>query len=117
VTLQLVLIELNPTSPKGNAVKTALKFVVGPFAGLAGYFTKGNMAIEGKVIDSASRKPFFQFADNEADRMTFYSVRDFRPYGHAVYAMREWAQQFELLTRTPPGTKLKDTRCFTLMPY
>ncbi len=117
LTLELAIVELNPTSPKGNVVKTALKFVVGPISGLASYFTKGNMAIEGKVRDSKTGKLFFQFADNEADKMTLYSLRDFKPYGHAVYAMREWAEQFELMTRTPVGQRMKDTRCITLMPY
>jgi hypothetical protein len=117
VTLELALVELNPTSPKGNAVKTALKFVIGPVAGLGGYFTKGNMAFEGKVRDSKSGKLFFQFADNEADKMTLYSLRDFKPYGHAAYAMTKWADQFELLTRTPRGQTIKDTQFITLMPY
>ncbi len=117
LTLEMAIVELNPTSPKGNAVKTALKFVVGPVASLGGYFTKGNMAIEGKVRDSKSGKVFFQFADNEADKMTFYSVRDFKPYGHAVPAMRKWAEQFELMTRTAPGQSIKDTNCMTLMLY
>jgi Protein of unknown function (DUF3313) len=117
LTLELAIIELNPTSPKGNAVKTAMKFVVGPLASVGGVFTKGNMAIEGKVRDSASGKLFFQFADNEADKMTFYSLRDFKPYGHAVPAMRKWAEQFELMTRTPPGETIKDTNFMTLMLY
>ncbi|MEQ1749621.1 MAG: DUF3313 family protein [Prosthecobacter sp.] len=117
LTLEMAIVELNPTSPKGNAVKTAMKFVVGPLAGLGGIFTKGNMAIEGKVRDSKSGKLFFQFADNEADKMTFYSVRDFKPYGHAIPAMRKWAEQFELMTRTAVGQTIKDTYCITLMPY
>lgn len=117
VTLELAIVELNPTSPKGNAVKTALKFVVGPVAGLGGYFTKGNMAIEGKVRDSKSGGLFLQFADNEADKMTFYSLRDFKPYGHATQAMLKWSEQFELMTRTQPGQKIKDTSFITLMPY
>ena len=117
VTLELAIVELNPTSPKGNAVKTALKFVIGPVAGLGGYFTKGNMAFEGKVRDSKSGKLFFQFADNEADKMTIYSLRDFKPYGHTAYAMTKWADQFELMTRTPLGQTIKDTQFITLMPY
>lgn len=117
VTLEMAIVELNPTSPKGNAVKTALKFVVGPVASLGGYFTKGNMAIEGRVRDSASGGLVFQFADNEADKMTFYSLRDFRPYGHALKAMKMWAEQFELMTRTPPDKELPDSSCITLWPY
>jgi hypothetical protein len=116
VTLELAIIELNPTSPKGNAVKTAAKFVVGPLSMLGGYFTKGNMAVEGKVRNSATGELLFQFADNEADRMTFFSLRDFRPYGHAGQASEDWASQFELFTRTPPQHKIVDTFFFTLDP-
>ncbi|TLD72377.1 DUF3313 domain-containing protein [Phragmitibacter flavus] len=116
VTLELALVELNPTSPKGNVVKTGLKFVIGPFAGLGGYFTKGNVAIEGKVRNSQTGELIFQFADNEADKMTLYTLRDFRAYGHADVSMKEWARQFELFTRTPPGVRVEDSFCFTLDP-
>lgn len=116
LTLELAIVELNPTSPKGNAVKTGLKFVVGPVAGLGGYFTKGNIAIEGKLRDSRTGALLFQFADNEADKMTFYSLRDFRPYGHATVAIQEWAQQFELFTRTRASYRIPDSRFFTLDP-
>jgi hypothetical protein len=115
--LQLALIELNPTSPKGNAVMTMMKLAVSPVAGLASFFTKGTMAIEGKVIEPHSGRAFFQFADKEADRLTFLSTRDFQPYGHAVYTMREWAVQFEQVTRTAPGQIMKDSSFMTLMPY
>lgn len=117
VTLELALVELNPTSPKGNAVKTAAKFVVGPLAGLGGIFTKGNVAVEGRVRNTATGEVVFEFADNEADLMTFYTVRDFRPYGHAVHAMKAWAEQFEQFVRTGPGHRVKDGLCFTLSPY
>ncbi len=116
VTLELAMIELNPTSPKGNAVKTAAKFFIGPFSMLGSYFTKGNIAIEGKVRNSATGEVVFQFSDNEADRITFFSLRDFKPYGHALQAAEEWASQFELFTRTPPQHKIVETFCFTLDP-
>ncbi len=116
VTLELALVELNPTSPSGNAVKTGLKFVIGPLAGIGSIFTKGNVAIEGKVRNSATNELIYQFTDNEADRMTLYSRRDFLPYGHAVYAMVEWAAQFELLTRTGNDRRVEETLVFTLRP-
>lgn len=116
VTLELALVELSPTSPKGNAVKTAAKFVVGPLAGLGGMFTKGNVAIEGKLRNSSTGELVFQFSDNEADRMTMYSLADYRPYGHATEAIHAWATQFELFTRTAPGDRIEDTFAFTLDP-
>ncbi len=117
LTLQLAITELNPTSPKGNAVMTLLKFTLTPVAGLARFFTSGNMAIECKVVEGTSGRTFFQFADNEADKITFLSVRDYQPYGHAVHTMRAWALQFEEMTRTPGGRKIKDSNSITLLPY
>lgn len=116
LTLQLAIIELNPTSPKGNALVTVLKFVVTPVIGLAAYFTKGNMAIEGKVLDSSSGRAFFQFADNENDQLTLINLRDYQPYGHAVNTVHQWAVQFELMTRSPRGMKVRDSRSITLRP-
>ena len=116
LTLQLAVIELNPTSPKGNVMVTVLKFVVTPVIGLAAYFTKGNMAIEGKVVDSRSGRAFFQFADNESDKLTFINVRDYQPYGHAVNSIHHWAVQFELMTRSPRGWKVQDAGSITLRP-
>ena len=116
LTLQMAVIELNPTSPKGNAMVTVLKIVVTPVMGLAAYFTKGNMAIEGKVLDSTSGRTFFQFADNESDKLTVINVRDYQPYGHAVNTIHHWAVQFEQMTRSPRGWKVRDSGSITLRP-
>ncbi len=116
LTLRLAVIELSPTSPKGNAVMTLLKFAVTPVAALGRWFTKGNMAIEGKVVDSKTGGVFFQFADNESDKLTFLSARDFQPYGHAVNSMRDWAVQFEQMTRTPSGLRVEDSSSIRLRP-
>lgn len=116
VTLELALVELNPTSPKGNAVKTGLGFMFGPLASLTGYFTKGNIAIEGKLRDTKTGQLLFQFADNECDKLTLYSLRDFHPYGHATAAIQEWAEQFESFTRTRADQRIGDSSCLTLDP-
>jgi hypothetical protein len=116
LTLRLAVIELSPTSPKGNAIMTLLKFAVTPAAVLGRWFTKGNMAIEGKVVDSRTGRVFFQFADHESDKLTFLNTRDYQPYGHAVNSMRDWAVQFEQMTRTPSGLRIKDSSSITLRP-
>jgi hypothetical protein len=59
-------------------------------------------------------KVFFQFADNEADKLTFFNARDFLPYGHAEHSMRDWAEQFEQMTRRETGLVLKDSSAITL---
>lgn len=116
LTLQLAIIEIQPTSAQGNAVMTVLKLAVSPVAALGRVFAKGSMAIEGKVLVSKSGRAFFQFADNEADKITFINTRDFQPYGHAVNSMRDWAVQFEAMTRAPQGWRVKDSSSITLRP-
>ncbi|HEY1048985.1 MAG TPA: DUF3313 family protein [Prosthecobacter sp.] len=127
VILQLALTELNPTSPKGNAVMTMMKIAVSPVAALGRYFTTGNIAIEGKMMvampasqaGGKTNRPatYFQFADNEADKLTLVSARDYQPYGHAVHTIREWAVHFEEMTRTPRGGKVRDSSAVTLRVY
>jgi len=68
-------------------------------------------------VDSQSGRAFFQFADNESDKLTFLNTRDYQPYGHAVHTMREWAVHFEEMTRVPRGQKVRDSSAVTLRPF
>lgn len=111
VTLHLALVELNATDTAGNAIKSAI-----PYGSVLSPLMNGNIAIEGKVRDNATGELLFEFADNERDQMTVVSLRDFTPYRHAEAAIKDWAKQFEELTRTPPGHKVKDSPFFTLNP-
>lgn len=117
VTLRLALVELDPTSVEGNTVKKAAGFFIGPAAGLAGRFTKGSIAIEGQLRDTEGGWLLLQFADKEHDKKTLWTLRDFRPYGHAEVAIREWAKQFERATRDPGWREMGDSRAWTLMPW
>jgi hypothetical protein len=119
IILELAITELNPTSVQGNVVKTAAKFLVGPLSMPLGLFTKGNIAIEGKVTlpGPEPRVSFLQFSDQEKDKMTFYSARDFQPYAHALVAADEWAEQFEEFTRTHPSHKVDESSFITLKPW
>ncbi len=119
VVLQLALTELSPTSVKGNTVKLAAKFVVGPLSGVLGVFTKGNIAFEGKISvpGVGNGASFLQFSDKEKDKMTLYSARDFQPYAHAKVAIKEWARQFEEFTRTTGIHKVKESSFITLKPW
>jgi len=114
LTLQLAITDLNPTSPRGNLVLTMAKVAVTPLAGFGRFFTSGSMAIEGKITAPGSNAVFFEFADNEADKLTFFNARDFLPYGHAEHSMRDWAVQFEQMTRKEKGLRLKDSSAVTL---
>ncbi len=122
VILQLALTELTPTSAKGNALTTVVKLLVTPLAAVGGFFTKGNIAMEGKMLAPMSGKgrshlPFFQFADREADKFTFFSFRDYQSYGHGARTLRHWAVHFEEMTRARQGEKVKDSSAVTFKLY
>lgn len=117
LTLEMAITQLSPTSISGNVVKTVSKFFIGPLSGVFGVFANGNMAIEGKITLSDTKTPVLQFADNEKDKATFYTARDFKPYGHALIAIDEWADQFEEFTRTYSNHKVEESSFFTLKPW
>ena len=110
-TLKLALIELNPTDTAGNAVKGL------PGGALLSGKTAGNIAIEGRLTDNTTGEVLLEFADNEQDKLSVVSVRDFQPYEHAKVAIRDWARQFDELARTPAGHKVEDSMSFTLNPF
>jgi hypothetical protein len=112
LTLQLALVELNPTNVVGNAAKYGA-----PGGSVLAPMTKGNIAIEGKLTDSTKGTLFYEFADNEQDPFTAVSLRDLSSYGHSRTAIRDWARQFEEIMRTPPGHKVQDSAAVRLNPF
>ena len=119
LTLEMALIELNPTQPKINAAKFVAKLMFGPIGSIGGLMVQssGNIAIEAKIKLSRSGTLLYQFADNESDKLTLYSIRDFRPYGHVDKSISEWAGQFVDLTSRRPGTQISDASFWTLAPF
>ena len=117
LTLELAITQLRPTSVAGNVVRVGSIFFIGPLSILLSPFPKGNIAIEGKLSLSDTKTTVMQFADNERDKLTLYTARDFRPYGHALQAMDEWARQFEEYTRTHRHHKVKESSFITLKPW
>jgi hypothetical protein len=117
VTLELALIELDPSSISGNLIRKAATLKAGPVPALASILTNGHIAIEGRLIDSTKKWSLFEFADVEKDKMTFWTLRDFQPYGHSKVAIREWARQFEATTRNPDWAEMGDARIWTLSPW
>lgn len=115
--LELNLLELDPTSAKGNVAKTVVKYTVGPLASTGvGFFTSGRIAIEGRLRDGTTGAAILQFADREKDKATLYNVRDYMALGHATRMAREWAEQFAAFLQTPHG-KVKDSFFLTPLPY
>jgi Protein of unknown function (DUF3313) len=118
LTLSLALVELTPTHVGANATKFAAKLFFGPIASVAGLAapTGGTVAIEGRVTLSATGQPLYEFADQERDKLTFLSLRDFIPYGHAVIAIEEWARELEEISRAGPGQVVEDSTFWSLSP-
>lgn len=112
LTLQLALIELNPTNVVGNAVKYGA-----PGGSALAPLMKGNIAIEGKVRDGSTGKTLFQFADAEQDPFAVVSLRDLSSYGHTRAVMLVWAKEFEELTRTPASHKVAAPSGIKINPF
>jgi hypothetical protein len=117
VTLQLALIELDPSSVTGNIVRKGASFALTPAAAVGSVFTNGRVAIEGRLIDSTERWSLFEFGDREKDKISYFTLRDFKPYGHTRVAIREWAKQFEEITRNPEWREMGDARLWTIAPW
>jgi hypothetical protein len=117
LVLELALTEFTPTSPVGNAAKTAAGFVIGPASALASRWVKGTIAIEGRLRDPATNAIVWQFADRESDPIALVSVKKFQRKGFAELIIRQWAQQFATAVRTPAGTKLPDSSPLRINPF
>jgi Protein of unknown function (DUF3313) len=112
LTVQLALVELNPTNVMGNAVKYGA-----PGGSVLAPVTKGNIAIEGKVQDSKTKTLLYEFADNEQDKFAVVSLRDLSSYGHARQSIYDWAKEFAELVNTPPTHKVVGASPVTLNPF
>lgn len=119
LTLELALTELSATNVTANTAKIGAKMLLGPVAtvGALAFRIKSTTAIEGRVSLSATGGALYEFADQEQDKMTLYSLRDFAPYGHVVVAMEEWARQIEEASRSGPGARVDDATFWTLSPW
>lgn len=115
--LELSLLELDPTSAKGNVTKTVLKYTTGPLVSMGvGFFTGGSIAIEGRLREGRSGRTVLQFADREKDKATLYNARDYMALGHSQRTAREWAEQFAAFLRDS-RKPVKDSFFFTPNVY
>lgn len=112
LTLELALIEMNPTNVVGNAARYGA-----PGGSVLAPATKGNIAIEGKVRDSVSGELLYEFADNEQDKFAVVTLRDMSSYGHARVAIKEWGKQFAEIVGTPGSHKVEDSSPVTINPF
>jgi hypothetical protein len=119
LVLELALTELNRNTITGAVSRFALNAVAVP--GMDAVLAKptrglkGNLSIEGRLRNPSTGEILYQFADSEESRSAFLlPVTDFTPYGQARQALRAWATQFEALTRSAPGQRVRDTGVISL---
>ena len=112
VKVELAMVELNRNTFTGTLVRFAVNTVAVPgtdavLAPLARPL-KGNIAVEGKVTNLRDSKVIYQFADNEESKSAVIApITDLHAYGQARDAIRDWAKEFEEVTRTAPGQRVK----------
>jgi hypothetical protein len=119
ITLELSLLEWVPNTYTGFLVREVVDWVT--FDGIAAVTLKGTrglIAIEGRLIEPRSKKPFFEFADKEIGKtVLILPIQEFFPSGQAHFAITEWARQLEELLRTKPDVKVKDSFPVVLWNY
>lgn len=113
--LEMAIVELNPTAISAGILRRAIGFLVVPGAEvLVSTYLKGNIAIEGRIRDPEQKESLYEFADAEQNRSALIlSVHDFNAYSAARQIIREWAEQFEEVVRTPEGERVRDSLAFT----
>ncbi len=111
MTLNLSIFEWEPNTLTGLALREAVDLVTLPMVGdLLAKPARGQIAIEGILIEPKTKKSLFEFADKEEAKTLFiFFPQEIFPSGQAKYAIREWARQFEKLMSTPEEVKVKDS--------
>lgn len=111
LTLDLHLLEWEPNALSGFLARETIDLITFPAVGdLIWKPVRAATVIEGRLIEPRSKKPVFEFADKEeAKTIIVLPVQEAFPTGQARFAIREWARQFELMTRNDPEKRPKDS--------
>lgn len=119
MTLKLSILEWEPNTLTGLAVREAVDLVTLPMVGdLLAKPARGQMAIEGMIIEPKTRKSWFEFADKEeAKTLLLFFPQELFASGQAKFAIREWARQLVKLMSTPSDVKVRDSLPFQIIAF
>jgi hypothetical protein len=119
MTLKLSILEWEPNTLSGLAVREAVDLVTLPMVGdLLAKPARGQIAIEGVLIEPKTGKSYFEFADKEEAKTLFiFFPQELFASGQAKFAIREWARQLVKLMSTPPDVKVKDSLPFQIIGF
>jgi hypothetical protein len=110
LVLELNIIELNPNPISGGLMRKGINILLWPGAEtMVSHKLKGNMAIEGRLRDEASKTTLYEFTDAEQNRsgiILYY--HDYTNYSYFRKAVREWAKQIAEVVRTKAKAPVKD---------
>jgi hypothetical protein len=111
MTLKLSIFEWEPNTLTGLALRETVDLLTLPMMGdILAKPARGQVAIEGVLIEPKTKKSFFEFADKEEAKTLFiFFPQEVFPSGQAKHAIREWARQFEKLMSTPPEVRVRDS--------
>jgi hypothetical protein len=119
MTLKLSIIEWEPNTLTGLALRETVDLLTLPMVGdLLAKPARGQIAIEGMLVEPKTGKSWFEFVDKEEAKTLFiFFPQEVFPSGQAKYAIREWARQFEKLMSTPPDVKVRDSMPFQIIAF
>jgi uncharacterized protein DUF3313 len=119
MTLKLSIIEWEPNTYSGLAVREAVDLVTLPMLGsVFGKPSRGMIAIEGVLTEPKTGRSYFEFADKEeAKTLFFFFPQELFSTGQAKFAIREWARQFQKLMSTPADKQIRDSLPFQVIGF
>ena len=116
LVLEVALVQLYPTNVPINVVATGAGAVVPGATFVGSIFSRGHLAMEGKLRNGENGELLEEFTDREHDKGSLFSFRDFSAYAHSRRAADDWAKELAELSRTPRGQKVHGALGFTLNP-
>jgi uncharacterized protein DUF3313 len=123
--LQLALVKVVPGKPILGAFKnipvSKIGFIITPATSAVGGSVDGplqsSVAIEGRFLDSQSKKVIAKFADREKETTALFNAKDFSAYGTPKQIVDEWAKLVVKCLNREPGEKIKEPSNIKLINY
>jgi hypothetical protein len=112
-TLRLAIVELNKNTVVGSVGRLATRASGVPGLSVALNVSgatrplKASIAIEGQIIDNATGKAVYQFADVAESKTALLPVTDFQAYGQARMALRDWARSLVKVVNAAPDARVR----------
>ncbi len=94
IVIETAIVKLKPTKGVINAIGTIGSFF-SPIPGtgtIISQFTKGGIGIEGRIVDTRTKRSLFEFKDTNKDETIIFSFNDYGRFGHDEESLEKWAQ-------------------------